>query len=311
MDKNAVVYVPGHTGLVGSAVVKRLKRDGHNNILLHSHRELDLLDTRAVKDFFNAERPRYVIDCAAKVGGIEANVKHHAEFFHENVQIQNNLMWAAKEAGVSKFLFVSSAVVYPNICPQPMKEEYVMQGEPDPTKAGYAHAKIAGIKFCEFIYNEFGMKFISCVPTNLYGVGDNFDPGRSHVIPALIQRMHEAKQADAPEVVIWGSGNSRREFLYVEDLVDAIVWLMNSYEEKEFVNVGTGEDVSIKELSGMIKDLTGYKGKLVFDATKPEGTPRRLFDTSKLAAAGWHYQVSLEEGLKRTYDYYLEAIVKH
>ncbi|MGC1177243.1 MAG: GDP-L-fucose synthase [Candidatus Saccharimonadales bacterium] len=309
MNRAAAIYVAGHTGLIGNVVVKKLKDKGYNNLLLRAHSELDLMDAVAVKDFFTSEKPNYVIDCAAKVGGIQANVTYPAEFLYENLQIQNNLMWSAKGTGVKKFLFVSSAVIYPNECPQPMKEEYFMQGAPDPTKSGYAYAKIAGVKFCEYINDEFGQHFISCVPTNIYGAGDNFNPETSHVIPALIRRMHEAKVTKKPEVIIWGTGNGRREFLYVDDLADAIVWLMENYDQKQFVNVGTGEDISIKELAGLIKKLTGYQGRLVFDSTKPEGTPRRLFDTSRLNDAGWHYKIGFEEGLKRTYKWYMDTIV--
>jgi GDP-L-fucose synthase len=310
MDQAATIYVAGHSGLVGNAVVTRLKSGGYTNLLLRSHSELDLMDPTAVRNFFATEKIDYVIDCAAKVGGIKANVDYPAEFLYENLQIQNNLMWSAKEAEVRKFLFVSSAVIYPNVCPQPMKEEYFMQGPPDPTKSGYAYAKIAGIKFCEYVYEEFDLPFISCVPTNIYGAGDNFDPERSHVIPALIRRMHEAKVAKAPEVTIWGTGKGRREFLYVDDLADAIVWALENYEDKQFLNVGTGEDISVKELAEIIKQLTGYEGKLVFDSTKPEGTPRRLFDTSRINNAGWHYKIGFEEGLRRTYKWYLEHVAE-
>lgn len=309
-DKSASIYVSGHTGLVGSTVVEHLTAKGYTNLILRTRSELNLMDFNKVGKFFETEKPQYVIDCAAKVGGIEANVKFPAQFLYENLELQNNLMWSAKETGVEKFLFVSSAVIYPNECPQPMKEEYFMQGAPDPTKSGYAYAKIAGVKMCEYINQEFGLDFISCVPTNLYGEKDNFDPARSHVIPALIARMHEAKFKGTPEVVVWGTGNSRREFLHVDDLADAIVWLMENYEDKQFVNVGTGEDISVKELAERIKMLVGYEGKLVFDATKPEGTPRRLFDVSKINSAGWKHKVTLDEGLQRAYAWYLENISK-
>jgi GDP-L-fucose synthase len=310
MDKSAAIYIAGHRGLVGSTIVNQLKSSGYKNLVLRTRAELNLMDDKAVRNFFMTEKPEYVIDCAAKVGGIEANIKYPAEFLYENLEIQNNLMWSAKEAGVKKFLFVSSAVIYPNVCPQPMKEESFMQGEPDPTKAGYAYAKIVGVKFCEYLQDEFGLNFIACAPTNLYGERDNFDPGRSHVIPALIRRMHEAKINQTPEVVIWGTGSSRREFLYIDDLASAIIWLMGHYDGKQFLNIGTGEDVSIKELAEMIKKLTGYGGRLVFDASKPEGTPRRLFDVTRLHATGWHHQVELEEGLRRSYNWYLQEVAQ-
>jgi len=309
MEKTAKIYVAGHTGLVGSAVVRRLKQDGYQNLILYTYSELDLMDSIAVQKFFKTEKPEYVVDCAAKVGGIQANIDYQAEFFYENIQIQNNLIWAAKEAKVRKFLFISSAVVYPNNSPQPMKEEYFMQGEPDPTKSGYAHAKIAGIKFCEYIYDEFGLKFISCMPTNLYGENDNFNPKTAHVIPAIMRRMHEAKVNNLPEVTIWGKGDARREFMYVDDLASALVWMLANYEQKQTINIGTGEDISMKELGEMVKKLVDYKGNLVFDATKPEGIPKRLFDVSRIHKAGWHHSISFEEGLKRTYDYYLSNIV--
>jgi GDP-L-fucose synthase len=310
MDKSSRIYVAGHRGLVGSALVELLKTKGYDNLILATHSELDLMDTDAVKKFFKAKKPEYLIDCAARVGGIEANSKYPAEFLYENLQIQNNLIWQAKENGIKKFLFISTAAVYPNDSPQPIKEEYLMQGEPDPTKSGYAHAKIAGIKFCEFIYDEFSMDFFSVLPNNLYGEKDNFDPKSSHVIPALIRRFHEAKVSKAPKVVIWGSGKARREFIYIEDLADAIIWLMENYDQKQYLNIGTGEDVSMKELAQLIKKLVGYDGELVFDTTKPEGMLRRVYDVSKLHAVGWRHKTSLEEGLKRTYAWYLENIAK-
>lgn len=308
MNKSAKIYVAGHAGFIGTAVVERLRDAGYTNLLLRTHAELDLLDATKVREFFLQERPEFVIDSAARAGGIHANVTFPAEFLYENLQIQNNLMWAAKETNVKKFLFISSAVIYPNVCPQPMKEEFFMQGEPDPTKAGYAYAKIVGVKLCEYINAEFGMNFISCAPTNIYGVGDNFDPETSHVIPALLRRMHDAKIKNAPEVVIWGTGNSKREFLYIDDLAEAIVWLMERYDEKQFLNVGVGEDISMRELAELIQQLVGYTGELVFDATKPEGTPRRLYDVSRIHATGWKHKVGFEEGLRRTYEWYLANV---
>lgn len=309
MEKSAKIYIAGHTGLVGSSLVQRLLSIGYYNLILRTRSELNLTNPEAVKNFFSTEKPDYVIDCAGKSGGIKANVDHPAEFLYENLQIQNNLMWGAKENKVKKFLFIGSAVVYPNNCPQPIREEYFMQGEVDHTKSGYAHAKIAGVKLCESIYDEFGMNFISCLPTNLYGKGDNFDPDTSHVIPALIRRMHEAKINNMPEIIVWGSGDARREFLYIDDLVSALIWLMKNYNEKQFLNIGTGEDISMKELAHLIKGLVGYKGKLTFDSTKPEGMSRRLYDVSRLRKAGWHYSVNLKKGLSLTYDWYLKNVV--
>ena len=305
MDKAAKIYVAGHRGMVGSAIVRKLQAEGYTNLVLKTRNELDLLDQETVSAFFKAEKPEYVIDSAARVGGIKANMTHPALFLYENLQIQNNLIWAAKEAGVKKFLFLGSSCIYPRESPQPMKEEYFFEGKPEPTNEGYAIAKIAGMKMCEYIYDEFGMTFISCMPTNIYGENDNFDPETSHVIPSLLRRIHEAKVNNTPEVVIWGTGVSRREFLHVDDLANASVWLLESYIDKQFLNIGTGEDISIKELAETIQKLVGYEGKLVFDATKPDGMPKKLLDVSKVHDAGWHHTISFEDGLRRTYDWYL------
>lgn len=304
MDKDSKIFVAGHLGLVGSAIERRLRSEGFSDLVLHSRQELDLIDQKAVAEFFASERPEYVIDSAARVGGIKANMTFPAEFLFENLQIQNNLIWAAKENSVKKFLFLGSSCIYPRECPQPMKEEYFMQGRPEPTNEAYAYAKIAGMKMCEYIYDEFGMKFISCMPTNVYGERDNFDPETSHVIPSLIRRMHEAVVSGSAEVVIWGTGTSRREFLHVDDLADAVVWLLSNYEEKQFLNVGTGEDISIRELAELVKEIVGYRGKLVFDVTKPDGVPRKLLDVSRLHAAGWKHKIALREGLQRTFQWY-------
>lgn len=308
MQKDAKIYIPGHTGLVGARIVELLKEQGFSNLLVRSRTELELMNSKAVSNFFSSEKPEYVINCAAKVGGIKANVDYPAEFLYENTIIQNNIMWAAKELGVKKFLYISSAVVYPNECPQPIKEEYFMTGEPDPTKSGYAYSKIIGTKLAQYIYEEFDQCFIACMPTNLYGINDNFDPATSHVIPALIRRMHEAKVNNTPEVVIWGSGKARREFLYIDDFCNALIWMMNNYTDKQFLNIGTGEDISMQELATIIQKLVGYKGKLVFDATKPEGMMRRVFDVSRVNEAGWKHSTTFEEGLAKTYDWYLKEI---
>lgn len=309
MDKTAKIYVAGHRGLVGSAIVRRLQNEDYNNLVLKTRAELNLQDQIAVREFFNSEKPEYVIDSAAKVGGIKANMTYPAEFLYENLQIQNNLIWSAKEAGVKKLLFLGSSCIYPRESPQPMKEEYFSQGTPEPTNEAYAYAKIAGMKLCEYIYDEYNLDFTSCMPTNIYGENDNFDPETSHVIPSLIRRIHEAKVNNIPEVVIWGTGVSRREFLHVDDLADAVVWLLTNYTEKQFLNIGTGEDISIKELAEQIKELVGYQGSLVFDATKPDGMPKKLLDVSKLHTAGWQHKIGFQEGLARTYNWYLNNTV--
>ena len=304
MNKSDKIYIAGHKGLVGSAVTARLRAEGYSNILLRTRQELDLLDQRSVREFFETEKPDYVVDSAARVGGIKANMTYPTEFLYKNLQIQNNLIWSAKETGVKKFLFLGSSCIYPRDCQQPMKEEYFMQGKPEPTNEAYAYAKIAGMKMCEYIYDEYGMNFISCMPTNIYGENDNFDPETSHVIPSLINRMHDAKVNNVDDVVIWGSGVSRREFLHVDDLADAIVWLLFNYNNKQFLNIGTGTDVSIKELAELIKEVVGYKGELVFDSTKPDGMPKKLLDVTKLNATGWKSKIQLRDGLARTYDWY-------
>lgn len=310
MKKNSKIYIAGHTGLVGSATTRRLKSLGYTNLVLRTRAELDLTNQLAVKQFYESEKPDFVIDCAAKVGGIKANMTYPAEFLHENLQIQNNLIWTAREVGVKKFLFLGSSCIYPRECPQPMREEYFLAGKPEPTNEAYAFAKISGMKLCEYIYDEFKMSFVSCMPTNIYGENDNFDPETSHVIPSLMHRMHQAKISKLPKVVIWGSGKSRREFLYVDDLADAIVWLLEKYNGKQFLNVGTGEDISIKELALMIQKLVDYRGKLVFDVSKPDGMPKKLLDVTKLHAAGWRHSTSFEVGLQKTYKWYLEEIAK-
>lgn len=310
MNKDAKIYVAGHRGLVGAAIVRALQERGYTNLILRTRSELDLQDQLAVRSFFQSEMPEYVIDSAAKVGGIKANMTYPAEFLYENLQIQNNLIWSAKETGVKKFLFLGSSCIYPRESPQPMKEEYFSEGKPEPTNEAYAYAKIAGMKLCEYIYDEYNLNFTSCMPTNIYGENDNFDPETSHVIPSLIHRMHEAKVNKTPEVVIWGTGVSRREFLHVDDLADAIVWLLTNYTEKQFLNIGTGSDISIKELATQIKSLVGYDGELTFDSTKPDGMPKKLLDVSKLHTAGWHHKIDFDEGLKRTYEWYLANVAK-
>ncbi len=305
MNKNSKIYVAWHTGLVGGAITKLLLAEGYDNLILKTRKELNLLDTQAVKDFYETEKPDYVIVCAARVGGIKANMTYPADFLYENLQIQNNLIRSAHTSWVQKLLFLGSSCIYPRECLQPMKEEYFMDGKCEPTNEGYAIAKIAGLKLCEYISTQYNKRFISCMPTNLYGPGDNFDPEHSHVIPGLIRRMHEAKSTQTPEVVIRGSGNSRREFLYVDDLAQACLWLMNNYEEIQFLNVGTGQDISIKELASIIKDIVGYEGELVFDTTKPDGMPKKLLDVSKIEATGWKSSTDLLIGLQASYEHFL------
>jgi GDP-L-fucose synthase len=308
MDKNARIYIAGHRGLVGSAIVRSLKRQGFSNLILKTRTELNLLDQAAVRELFETHKPEYVIDAAAKVGGIQENIDHPATFLYENMQIQNNLMWAAKANTVKSFLFIGSSTIYARESIQPMAEDNFSIGKLDPSNEAYASSKVMGMKLCEYIYDEFKMNFTSCMPTNLYGEYDNFDPQTAHVIPSLIHRMHEAKVAANPEVVIWGTGMSRREFLHVDDMAEAVIWMIGNYNQKQFLNIGTGEDVSIKEIAEKIKELTGYDGTLVFDATKPEGVPKRLLDVTKIHNAGWKHKITLDEGLKRTYDWYLNNI---
>ncbi|MFA6339065.1 MAG: GDP-L-fucose synthase [Candidatus Paceibacterota bacterium] len=309
MKKNSKIFIAGHTGLVGSAVVRKFTKEGYKNLLLKTRKQLDLLDAVKVKKFFEKEKPEYVILCAAKVGGIKVNIKYPAEFLFENLQIQNNIIWQAHLNNVKKLLFLGSSCIYPRSCPQPMKEEDFLSGSPEPTNEGYALAKISGMKLCEKIFEEYNQCFISCMPTNIYGENDNFDIESSHVIPSLIRRMYEAKKKNMPEVVIWGSGESKREFLCVDDLADAIFWMMNNYNDKQFLNIGTGEDMSIKELSNLIKDIVEYKGKLVFDDTKPGGMPRKLLDVSKIHKLGWKHQIDLKRGISENFNWFIKKYV--
>ncbi|MEU2154387.1 GDP-L-fucose synthase [Streptomyces sp. NPDC019396] len=308
MDRRARIYVAGHTGMVGAAIVRELRAAGFENLLLVPRSELDLTDQRAVRDFFVEHRPRYVVDSAARVGGIEANLTYPAEFLYENLTIQNNLIWSAKETSVETFLFLGSSCIYPRDCPQPMREEYLMNGRPEPTNEAYAYAKIAGMKLCEYIHREFGRNFVSCMPTNIYGEGDNFDPSSSHVIPSLLRRMQEAKESEAAEVVVWGTGESRREFMHVDDLANAVVWLLMNHRSPRFLNVGTGEDISVRSLAERIRSLVGYEGDLVFDASKPDGMPRKVLDVSPLHRSGWRHRIGFDEGLERAYAWYLSYV---
>lgn len=307
MNKDSHIFVTGGSGLVGRAIVKNLKDRGFSNITCPTHQELDLLDGVAVSNFYASAKPEYVIVAAARVGGIKANSTYPADFLRENLVMQDNIIWNAHLAGVKKLLFLGSNCIYPREAPQPIKEEYFMTGPFEPTNEGYAVAKTAGIKLCEKIFEQYGATFISCMPASIYGIHDHFEPERGHVIPSLIRRMHEAKTAGAPEVVVWGSGSPRREFLHADDLAEAIFFLMKRYEKKEFLNIGTGEDISIKKLATLVKETVGYKGALVFDTSKPDGMPRKLLEASKIRALGWAPKVALANGLKQTYEWYLKS----
>lgn len=304
MNKDSKIYIVGHRWLVWSAILRAFQNSWYTNIITRTRQELDLLDQASVYSFLEEEKPDYVILSAAKVGGIKANMTFPANFLFENLQIQNNIIWGSHLAGVENLLFLGSSCIYPRGCNQPMKEEYLLDGKPEPTNEGYSLAKIAGIKLCEKIYTQYGKNYISCMPTNIYGPGDNFDPESSHVIPGLIRRMHEAQENNTPEVVIWWTGNSRREFLYVDDLANACLWLVENYTQKDFLNIGTGEDISIKELAFMLKDITGYKWELVFDTDKPDGMPKKLLDVSKVNSLGWKHTTDFESGLKNTYEFF-------
>jgi GDP-L-fucose synthase len=317
MDKNAVIFVAGSRGLVGSALVRRLHRGGYTNLLTPEIDELDLTDQRAVAAFFASEQPEYVILAAAKVGGIHANNSYPAEFIYLNLMIQNNVLHHAWLNNVKRLLFLGSSCIYPRLAPQPMKEEHLLTGLLEPTNEPYALAKIAGIKMCESYNRQYGTQFIAVMPTNLYGPGDNFHPENSHVLPALIRRFHEAKANGAPEVVVWGTGTPQRELLYVDDMADGSIHLLEqpdeviapellSYPSPCFVNLGTGADVTIRELAETVKRVVGYEGKLVFDPSKPDGTPRKLQDVSRMKALGWQARTPLEEGIRLTYEWYLK-----
>lgn len=305
MEKNAKIYIAGINGMVGSAIKRRLQAEGYSAIIGPTSKELDLTDKSAVTDFFNRERPEYLFLAAAKVGGIYANNTHPADFLYINLMIECNLIHGAFKAGVKKLLFLGSSCIYPKYAPQPMKEEYLLDGKLEPTNEPYALAKIAGIKLCESYNRQYHTDFISCMPTNMYGPSDNYDPMNSHVIPGLIRRFHNAKMRDDKEVVVWGTGTPRREFLYADDLADACLFLMNSYSGNETVNVGSRIEVTIKELAEAIKDAIGFKGEIVFDPSKPDGTPRKLLDTSKLTEMGWKAKTWLREGLNLAYQDFL------
>ncbi|MGI8991837.1 MAG: GDP-L-fucose synthase family protein [Bryobacteraceae bacterium] len=306
MDRQDRIFVAGHGGLVGSALVRRLEADGFRNLIRRTRRELDLTEQDSVRRFFQREQPEYVFLAAAKVGGILANIHCGADFIRENLLVQCNVIDAAYRAGVRKLLFLGSSCIYPKFAEQPIKEEYLLTGPLEPTNEPYAVAKIAGIIMAQAYRAQYGFNVISLMPTNLYGPGDNFDLQGSHVLPALIRKFHEAKMAGAEEVVIWGGGGAMREFLYVDDLADAAVFLMRGYESAAVINIGTGCDIRISELAALISSVVGYEGRIVQDASKPDGTPRKLLDVSRLGNLGWHARVGLREGVERTYRWYAE-----
>lgn len=301
MIKNSKIYIAGHRGMVGSAIHRRLSKEGFENFVFRTSAELDLRNQQAVADFFAEQEPEYVFLAAAKVGGIMANNTYRAGFLYDNLMIQSNVIHQSWKNGVKKLLFLGSSCIYPKLAPQPLKEEYLLTGLLEPTNEPYAIAKIAGIKMCDAYRSQYGCNFISVMPTNLYGPNDNYDLNNSHVLPALLRKFHEAKSGNKPEVVVWGSGKPRREFLHADDLADACVFLMKNYNEPGLINIGVGEDISIRELAEMIKEITDYKGNLVFDTTKPDGTPRKLLDVSKLNSFGWKASISLKNGIAKVY----------
>jgi len=306
MNKDGKIYVAGHRGLVGSAIVRNLEAKGYTNIIKKTHEELDLTNQEATRKFFEDERPEYVFLAAAKVGGINANNTYPADFIYENLMIQNNVIKAAHDFKTTKLLFLGSTCIYPKMAPQPIKEEYLLSGYLEPTNEAYAIAKIAGLEMCKFFKRQYGDNFISCMPTNLYGPNDNFDLNTSHVLPALIRKFHEAKVNSLPQVEVWGTGKPLREFLYIDDMADACVFLMENYDGEGHVNIGTGDEISIGELAQLIKRIVGYEGDIVFNTNMPDGTPRKLTDVSKLHGLGWRHKIELEEGIRLTYEWFRE-----
>lgn len=313
MNKNIKIYIAGHKGLVGSAIVRRLKKAGYNNLIHRTHKELDLINQNEVDNFFCRERPEWVFLTAAKVGGIMANIEHPVEFLYENLMIECNTINSAYKYGIEKLLFLGSSCIYPRECLQPMKDEYLLDGKLEPTNEGYALAKIAGIKLCEYYNKQYNKNFISLVPSNVYGIGDNFDLNNSHVMAALIRKFHEVKVRKLPIIKLWGTGKAKREFLYVDDLTDACLYFMEKYNAKElpsFINVGTGEDITIKELAELIRDIEGYKGEIIWDTSKPNGMPRKVVDVTIANKLGWQAKTSLKEGINETYMWFLKNVNK-
>lgn len=310
MNKESKIYVAGHCGMVGSAIVRRLQKDGYHNLLLRSHSQLDLCRQEAVEDFFAKERPEYVFLAAAKVGGIVANQKAPADFMYQNMMLEMNVIHAAWQNGCKKLLFLGSSCIYPRLAPQPMREDCLLTSSLEPTNEAYALAKISGLKYCQYLNRQYGTDYISVMPTNLYGPGDNYHPEHSHVLPALIRRFHEAKMAGAEEVTCWGDGTPLREFLYVDDLADLCLFLMNNYSGDETVNAGTGKEITIKQLTELVAQEVGYTGKIKWDISRPNGTPRKLLDVSKAKAMGWTYRTEIEEGIRLAYRDFLENSVR-
>jgi GDP-L-fucose synthase len=310
MKPNDKIYIAGHNGMVGSAIHRKLEEQGYNNIITRNSSELDLRNQQAVAEFFAKEKPDYVFLAAAKVGGILANNTYRAEFIYDNIMIESNIIQQAYQNDVKKLLFLGSSCIYPKHAPQPMNEDHLLSGYLEPTNEPYAIAKIAGIKLCENYMDQYGCNFISAMPTNLYGPNDNYDLQNSHVLPALIRKFHEAKEAGKQEVEIWGTGKPMREFLHVDDMAEACLFLMQNYNGKQFVNIGTGKDITIRELAETIMETVGYQGKLTFNTDKPDGTPRKLLDVSKINNLGWHHKIDLKEGIEKTYQDFMENVAE-
>ena len=306
MEKESKIYVAGHRGMVGSAIVRKLTSLGYTNLLTRTSTELDLRNQQQVADFFDVEKPEFVFLAAAKVGGIVANNTYRADFLYENLAIQNNIIHGSYLNKVKKLMFLGSSCIYPKLAPQPLKESYLLSGYLEQTNEPYAIAKIAGIKMCEAYRAQYGCNFISVMPTNLYGTNDNYDLVNSHVLPAMIRKFHEAKDKGASEMTLWGTGSPMREFLHADDLAEACLFLMENYNESELVNIGTGEDVTIKNLAALVKQIVGFQGEIVWDTSKPDGTPRKLMDVSKLHGLGWHHKIALEDGIKLAYQDFLK-----
>ena len=310
MERKSKIYVAGHNGMVGSAIVRELKKQGYNNIITRSHKELDLCKQKEVEDFFEKEKPEYVFLAAAKVGGILANQEALADFMYENMMIAMNVIHSAWKNRCKKVEFLGSSCIYPRMAQQPMKEGYLLTGELEKTNEAYALAKISGLKYCEYLNKQYGTNYISLMPTNLYGPNDNYHPIHSHVLPALIRRFHEAKENNLPSVTCWGDGTPLREFLYVDDLANLCVFLMNNYSGNETVNAGTGKEISIKELTELVAKIVGYNGEILWDTSKPNGTPRKLLDISKTKKLGWKYKIELEDGIKYAYEDFLKNPIR-
>ncbi len=311
MKKTDAIYVAGHTGLAGSAIVRALHKHGYTNVIVRTHHELDLLKRDAVKHFFDAENPAYVVLAAARVGGIKANMAKPADFLFDNLEMQNNVIGEALAHDVKKFLFLGSSCVFPRLCPQPMKEEYLLTGPVEPTNEGYAIAKIAGLKLCEKIFEQHNRCFISCMPPNLYGFNDHFHPEYAHVLQGLMRRMHEAKQKGDAQFSVWGTGKTRREFLFADDFAEAVVWMLETYNQKEFLNIGSGEDIAIRDLAYLIKTVVGYEGEIVFDTSQPDGMPQKLLDVTRAHELGWHHTTGLEDGIRQVYEDYKSSAAQN